>query len=157
MVGMSPQQWRVKPVLPVTKFLGAVALVVLTVAFGDGDPILWGVVGVASAALAVWGARDLLRPVRLAADTTGVTLVSGFLARRHLAWEQIERVRVDDRTRRGLRAELLEIDAGDSLHLLSVHELGHEPQEVAEALRVLRESAESPGARSSGTASEPPQ
>jgi hypothetical protein len=45
---------------------------------------------------------------------------------------------VDRRERRGLRTELLEIDAGESLHLFSVHDLGVPPEEVADALTALR-------------------
>ena len=41
----------------------------------------------------------------------------------------------------GLRNQLLEIDTGDSLHLFSVHELGADPEEVAEALNALRTNA----------------
>jgi hypothetical protein len=41
----------------------------------------------------------------------------------------------------GLRNELLEIDAGDSLHLFSGHDLGTDPAEVADALNALRASA----------------
>ncbi|WP_203837393.1 PH domain-containing protein [Winogradskya humida] len=138
---MSPLLWRVKPVLPVTKLLGAVALVVLVVAFGGNDPVQWVLALTVAAGLTGWALRDLIRPVRLAADLTGVTVVTGYAARRHLPWSQIEHVRVDTRARRGIRSNLLEIDAGDSLHLLSVHELGTEPDEVAEALAELREAA----------------
>ena len=65
--------------------------------------------------LAGWALRDLIAPVRLAADADGVTVVTGFARRRrHLPWAQIERVRVDRRDRLGLRSEMLEIDAGDA-------------------------------------------
>lgn len=138
---MSPLLWRVKPVLPITKLLGAMALVVLVVAFGRDDPVRWFLAIVAAAALTGWAARDLIAPVRLSADTSGVTLVVGFARSRHVAWPQIERVRVDRRERLGLRSELLEIDAGDSLHLFSVHELGTDPEEVAQALNTLRANA----------------
>lgn len=146
---MSQHQWRVKPVLPVTKALGAVAVLVLTVAFGGHDPVQWVIAGVAATGLAIWALRDVVRPVRLAADPDGLTVVAGLLARRHLAWDRIERVRVERHTRRGLSTELLEIDAGDSLHLFSVHELGADPEEVAGTLNEL--------ATRSATASGPPQ
>ena len=138
---MAPLEWRVRPVLPVTKLLGAVALVVLAVAFSDGDPVRLTLALVAAAALTVWAVRDLIRPVRLTADADGVTLVAGFAARRRLPWSQIERIRVDSHTRRGLRNELLEIDAGESLHLFSAHELGTDLEDVAAALNDLRERA----------------
>ncbi|MEV4705391.1 PH domain-containing protein [Actinoplanes sp. NPDC049316] len=120
---------------------------VLAAAFGDGDPVRWALALVAAAGLTSWAARDLIRPVRLTADADGVTVVSGFAARRRLPWSRIERVRVDSRTRRGLRSELLEIDAGESLHLFSGHELGTDPQEVAQALNDLRAAALAQGDR----------
>ena len=138
---MSPLQWRVRPVLPIAKLLGAVALVLLVVAFGGEDPVQWFVAIVVAATLTGWAVRDLIAPVRLSADTSGVTMVVGFLRRRHVAWPQIDRIRVDSRERMGLRNRLLEIDAGDSLHLFSEHELGTDPEEVAEALNALRANA----------------
>jgi hypothetical protein len=138
---MSPLQWRVRPALPIAKLLGAVALVVLVVAFGREDPVQWFIAVVVAAALTGWAVRDLVAPVRLSADTSGVTMVVGFLRRRHVAWPQIERIRVDRRERMGLRNRLLEIDAGDSLHLFSQHELGTDPEEVAESLNALRANA----------------
>ena len=130
-----------KPVLPITKLLGALAVVVLVAMFGREDPVRWVLAGVAAAALTGWAARDLIVPVRLSADTSGITVVTGFRRRRHLAWPQIERVRVDRRERLGLRSNLLEIDAGESLHMFSTNDLGAEPEEVAEALNALRANA----------------
>lgn len=134
----SPQPWRIKPVLPVTKLLGAVALVVLVAAFGGKDPARWALAIIAAVALAGWALRDLIAPVRLAADPDGVTVVVGFAGRRRLPWSQIERVRLDRRDRRGLRNECLELDAGDHLYLFSVHDLGTEPADVAAELVSLR-------------------
>jgi Bacterial PH domain len=133
-----PLSWRVKPVLPVTKLLGAVAVVVLVVAFGRLDPVQWFLAVVVAAGLTGWALRDLIRPVRLTADTEGLTVVAGLLTRRHVPWTQIERVRVDRRARFGLRNELLEVDAGEALYLFSAPELGAEPQDVADALAALR-------------------
>jgi hypothetical protein len=138
---MSPLQWRVRPVLPIAKLLGAVALVVLVVAFGRDDPVQWIIAIAIGAVLTGWAARDLLVPVRLSADTSGIILVTGLARRRHVAWPRVERVRVDRRERMGLRNALLEIDTGDSLHLLSAHELGADPEEVAESLNALRANA----------------
>jgi PH (Pleckstrin Homology) domain-containing protein len=133
-------QWRIKPVLPVTKGMGAVAVVVLAVAFAGRDPVRWALALVVALALVIWVVRDLIAPVRLAADAAGVTVVTGFARRRHLPWAQIERVRVDVTSRRGLRSELLELDAGESIFLFSAHELGVLPDEVATALADLRTS-----------------
>ena len=131
-------QWRIKPVLPVTKGMGAVAVVVLAVAFAGRDPIRWALALVVGVVLAIWAVRDLVAPVRLAADAAGVTVITGFARRRHLPWAQIERVRVDVSSRRGLRSEFLELDAGESIFLFSAHELGALPAEVATALGDLR-------------------
>ncbi len=131
-------QWRVKPVLPVTKLMGAIAVIVLAVAFAAGDPIRWGLAALVGTGLAVWALRDVLVPVRLAADTDGVTVVTGFARRRRLSWSQVERMRVDRTTRRGLRSELLEIDSGDAIHLFGAHELGALPEDVLTELDALR-------------------
>jgi hypothetical protein len=140
---MSPQPWRIKPVLPVTKALGAIAVVVLVLAFGRDDPVQWFLAVATAAALAGWALRDLIAPVRLAADPDGVTVVVGYAGRRRLAWSQIERVRMDRRERLGLRTRLLELDAGDSLYLFSQHDLGADPEEVLGTLLALRSAPSS--------------
>lgn len=127
-----------KPVLPVSKLMGTVAVVVLAFAFAGRDPVRWALAAVVAVALAVWGLRDLVRPVRLAADVEGVTVATGFLGRRRLAWGQIERVRVDRRSHRGLRSEMLELDAGDAIYLFSANDLGALPEDVAAHLADLR-------------------
>ena len=131
-------QWRVRPVLPVTKLIGAVAIVVLAIVFAEHDPIRWAIALVVAVGLAVWGLRDLLAPVRLAADASGVTVVAGFARRRHLPWSAVERVRVDRRTHRGLRSETLELDAGDAIYLFSANDLGALPEDVVVTLADLR-------------------
>ena len=131
-------QWRVKPVLPVTKLMGAVAIVVLTAAFAGPDPIRWAIALVVALALALWSLRDLLAPVRLAADASGVTIIAGFARRRHLPWSAVERVRVDRRIHRGLRSETLELDAGDAIYLFSANDLGALPEDVVVTLADLR-------------------
>src|SRR4051794_23930234 len=123
-------QWRIKPVLPVTKLMGAVAIVVLAVAFAGHDPIRWAIALGVSLALAVGALRDLLAPVRLAADASGVRVIAGFARRRHLPWSAVERVRVDRRTHRGLRSETLELDTGDAIYLFSANDLGALPEDV---------------------------
>jgi hypothetical protein len=133
-------QWRIKPVLPVTKAMGVVAVLVLAAAFAGRDPVRWSLAAVLAVVLAIWAVRDLVAPVRLAADVGGITVITGFARRRHLPWAQIERVRVDVTSRRGLRSELLELDAGESIYLFSAHQLGALPDEVATALGALRTS-----------------
>ncbi|GAA3652819.1 hypothetical protein GCM10022224_014750 [Nonomuraea antimicrobica] len=81
------------------------------------------------------GLRDVLVPVRLAADESGITVVHGFAGSRHVPWESIWDINVDVRRRWGRRSEMLEIDTGDHLHLFSAHDLGTSPTEVAAVLR----------------------
>jgi hypothetical protein len=140
---MSPQPWRIKSVLPVAKALGAVAVLVLVLAFGRDDPVQWFLAVTAAVGLAGWALRDLIAPVRLAADPDGVTVVVGYSGRRRLAWSQIDRVRMDRRERLGLRTRLLELDAGDSLYLFSEHDLGADPEEVLGTLLALRSTPSS--------------
>ena len=135
---MSGQPWRIKPILPVTKGLGGVAVVVLVFAFGRRDAVQWVLAGAVASGLAIWALRDLIAPVRLAADPARVTVVAGYLRRRWLPWEQIERVRLDRRERLGLSSELLEIDADDALFLFSMHDLGADPHDVLAELDDLR-------------------
>src|SRR5690349_5362921 len=109
-------QWRVKPALPVAKLIGAAALPALVAVFAPDDLSRWLIAGIATAGIVLWAVRDLVIPVRLAADTAGITVVTGFARRRHVPWQQIERVRVESTSRRGRRSEVLEIDAGDSIY-----------------------------------------
>jgi hypothetical protein len=136
---MDALAWRVPRKVPAVKLAAAAVLLAVGLLFADGDVIRLVLAATVATALALWAVRDLLAPVRLAADPTGVTVVAGFAGRRSLAWSQIERVRVDARPRLGIRTETLEIDAGESLHLFSEYDLGAPPSEVAAALEPLRE------------------
>jgi hypothetical protein len=131
-------QWRVKPALPVAKLVGAAALPALVAVFAADDLSRWILAGLVAAGIVVWAVRDLLIPVRLAADTTGITVVTGFARRRHVAWSQIERVRVEKTTRRGRRSEVLEIDAGDAIYTFTEPHLDAMPEDVALELAGLR-------------------
>jgi hypothetical protein len=139
-------RWRVSPALPGLKLAGAAVMGLLGLVFGDGAFRL-GLAAAAAVGLAAWAARDLVAPVRLAADAAGITVV-GYAGRRALPWERIERVRVDVRPRLGLRSELLEIDAGETLYLFSAHELGAPPDEVATRLAELAGPRLRPASRS---------
>jgi hypothetical protein len=132
-----PIEWRVARKLPALKLAaaGVIALAAIGVA---SDPVALALGAIAAIGLALWAARDLAVPVRLAADIDGVTLVTGVARRQRLGWEQIERVRVDERQRRGLRSQMLELDARESLHLFSSYDLDAAPQDAAEALDALR-------------------
>ena len=124
--------------LPVTKGLGAVAVPILVFAFGRDDPVQWVMAAAVAVVLAGWALRDLVAPVRLAADTEGVTVMAGYARRRRVPWSAIERLRLDRRDRLGITSELLEIDADDALLLFSMHDLGADPHDVLPVLEELR-------------------
>ncbi|MFI0792177.1 PH domain-containing protein [Micromonospora rubida] len=129
------RQWRVPALVPVVKLIGAAALVGLGLLFAEADRMRLVLATAGAVGLAGWAVRDLLVPVRLAVDPAGITVVRGLAGRRRLPWDAVEAITVDRRSRTGLSAEILAIDAGDSLHLLGRYDLGAPPDEVAEALR----------------------
>ena len=134
--------WRVSPKLTALKAVGVVAFPLLALALGGADePVRLGSGVLAGLVMAVYLVRDLLVPVRVAANASGVTVAIGYAGRRHLPWPSVDRIRVDERQRLGTRSELLEIDAGESLHLFSAYELNAPCAEVAAALEALRERA----------------
>ncbi|MEV4758754.1 PH domain-containing protein [Micromonospora sp. NPDC049559] len=136
-----PTRWRVAPTLPVLKLGGAIALVLAGLWLADGDPVRPGLALLVAAGLVVWGVRDLVAPVRLAADADGITVVTGFASRRRLSWAEIDRIEIDTRPRLGLRTNTLEIDAGEALYLLGRYDLDAAPDEVAATLRAARARA----------------
>ncbi|MEV0427605.1 PH domain-containing protein [Micromonospora sp. NPDC050495] len=135
------RQWRVPPVLPAVKSAGALVLVALGLLFTGDDPVPLVLAVLAAVMLLGWAARDVVAPVRLAVDAGGITVIRGFAGRRLLPWSAVEAIRVERRTRRGLTAETLEIDAGESLHLFGRYDLNAPPEEVAEALHAARAAA----------------
>jgi hypothetical protein len=130
-------RWRVSTGFAVLKGVAAIGLVVAGV-FAAKDSRMLAAALVAAAILAVYAMRDVLAPVRLAADLEGVTVVSGYAGRHWVDWAQVERMRVDARSRGGMRSELLEIDAGEHLFLLSRYDLNAHPADVYEELLRLR-------------------
>jgi hypothetical protein len=133
-------RWRVNSGLVVLKIAGTVIFMLLALLF-TGDPVGLSIGLAAALALGAFALRDVLAPVRLAADADGVTVVSGFAGQRHLSWAEIERIRVDERRRLGTRNQLLEIDTSHSLHLFSGYELGASCADVAAVLQSLRARA----------------
>lgn len=108
-----------------------------------GDPVAKAFAIGAAAVLAVYAVRDVVAPVRLAADTDGVTVVTGFARRHRLAWSDIDRLRLDERRRLGTRSEFVEIDADDQLYLFSTYDLGSRCHDAVEALARLHAAARS--------------
>jgi Bacterial PH domain len=131
---------RVSYQVPGRVILVKVALVVLLalVALAAPNPTQTQVGLVVAAATAIVVARDLVARQRLQADPAEVVVRHGYAGRRHLAWPQVEAVRIDTRTRFGARAELLELDAGEEIYQFSRYELGADPREVAAVLESLR-------------------
>jgi hypothetical protein len=124
--------WRVRRELAVFKILGGLVCAGLAVFWWVGGDVRGVILAVPAAVLlGAMGLRDVLAPVRLAVDESGITVVHGFAGKRHVPWEAIWDIKVDVRRRWGLRSEMLEIDTGDHLHIFSPHELGASPTEVA--------------------------
>lgn len=132
------QQWRVNPKLAFGKLIAAFVLLIAGFALSDDDPVQLVVATVAAAGLFGWGVRDHAVPVRLRLEPDGVYVITGLARWRRLDWAQIEQIQVAVQSRLGLRTETLEIDSGDTIHVLGRHDLGTEPAEVAAVLRAAR-------------------
>ncbi|WFE37469.1 PH domain-containing protein [Micromonospora sp. WMMD998] len=143
---MDPQpsparQWRVPRALPLVKALGALALAALGLLLAAGDPVRPALAGAVAVGLLAWALRDIVAPVRLAVDPDGLTVIRGYAGRRRLPWAAVESIRLDRRSRRGLTAETLEIDAGESLYLFGRRDLDAPLDEVAAELTAARPAA----------------
>lgn len=130
-------RWRVRGEFLALKIVAALVLAAVTV-LSLGDPRGAILVGVAAVVAAVLALRDVLVPVRLSVDGEGLVLVKGFAGSERVRWSAVERIRVDTRTRFTSRTELLEIDTGEKIFLLSRFDLGVPCQEVADELRSFR-------------------
>jgi hypothetical protein len=135
--GAMSKQWRVDRRMTILKAAGAAAFLLGILLFGQ-DPAQLAIGLVVAVAIAGFAVRDVVAPVRLAADPTGLTVVTGFATRRHLDWADIERVHVDNRGRMGRRVAFLEVDAGDNLYLFSKNELSADLDDVAAEIAHLR-------------------
>ncbi|GIJ47287.1 hypothetical protein Val02_41730 [Virgisporangium aliadipatigenens] len=134
----APVEWRVNPGVAWTKAAGAAAFAMLAVALGRTDRGALFMLALGAVVLGLIAARDLLVPVRVAADPTGVTVATGFAGRRHIEWSEVEAVRVDERARLGIRNQLLELDTGEQIYLYGERELGAPCAEVAARLEQFR-------------------
>jgi hypothetical protein len=131
--------YRVDPRFTAVKVGGFVIFVLAALAFHDDRPSL-AFTAIAALVLAGYALRDILAPVRLAADREAVTVVHGYAGRRRLEWGEIERLRLDERRRLGTRSVALEVDTGDHIYLLSSYDLGTDPADAVAALDGLRPS-----------------
>lgn len=127
-------EWRVPRRIVALKAAGAALCAVLALA-GDGRQLF--LAGVAALGLALFAGRDVVAPVRLAAGEDGL-VVTGLSGRERISWNDVDRIRVDTQRRYGLTTQLLEIDAGEQIHLFSRFDLGRPVVDVAETLMRLR-------------------
>lgn len=133
-----PLTWRVPRHVVAIK-VAVTAVLALSALWFSYDTARFAVAAIATLVAAAYAVRDLVWPVRLAADAEGVGVSRGFFGLRFLTWDQIVRIRVDERRRFGTVTRLLEIDVDYTLFLFSRHELGADPQEVADTLHALRD------------------
>jgi hypothetical protein len=129
--------WRLSRRVPLIKGTVAAGFALVAVLTG-ADVVRLSLAAAAAAVLLTSALRDVLAPVRLFADTSGVTVVVGFAGHRRIPWSEVERLRVDVTRRFGLQKHLVEIDTGETLHLISPAELGADPHEVVATLVGLR-------------------
>jgi hypothetical protein len=136
--------WRVPGRVLVSKVV-AFAIVALAGLLLARDLFGLGLAAAGAVAVGTYALRDVLAPVRLAADRDGLTVVTGFASKHQIPWRDVERIRVGRPVRSGLRTmldaqstALLEVDTGSSLHLFGASELGAPVEEVAETLRHFR-------------------
>ena len=87
----------------------------------------------AAVAALVLGLRELRGGPVLAADADGISVHAGWRPL-HVAWSEVERMRVV----RDRRAELLELDLGRTVVLLSRTRLGRLPEDVLTDLLAVR-------------------
>jgi hypothetical protein len=93
----------------------------------------------AAVAVLAIGIRDLRSGPLLRADAAGLEVLQG-LRRVRAPWAQVERMRVV----RDRRAELLELDLGGTIALLSRQRLGRLPESVLADLQALRATTDDP-------------
>jgi hypothetical protein len=111
----------------------AVVLAVVAVLSDAAGRLLAAPAAVAVLALAI---RDLRSGPLLVADSDGIEVLQG-LRRVRVPWRKVERMRVI----RDRRSELLELDLGRTLALLSRQRLGRLPEDVLTDLLDVRVSA----------------
>ena len=132
--------YRVDSRFTAVKICGFAIFVLVALAFHD-DRAKLAFTGLAALVTGGYALRDVIAPVRLAADRDGVTVIHGYAGHRRLGWDAVERIRLDERRRLGTRSAALEIDTGDHLYLLSPYDLGTDPADAVEALARLTPSA----------------
>ncbi|MDX6198970.1 MAG: hypothetical protein QOJ79_2121 [Actinomycetota bacterium] len=111
-------------------FASTVVLVVVAVLSDTAGLLLTVPAAVVTIGLAI---RDLACGPVLSADADGIAVLQGLRTLR-VDWSQVERIRVvKDR-----RTEMLELDLGTTLALLTRHRLGRYPADVLTELLAVR-------------------
>lgn len=134
---MSSVSWHVERRATMLKFVAAFGFLLIP-PLVTANRAAWVLGVIAALGLAGYGLRDLLAPVRLQADSEGLTVVSGYAGHRRLPWSQIDRVRLDRRRRFGANSDFLEVDTGRSLYFFSRYDLGVDPAEALETIQQIR-------------------
>lgn len=129
-------QWSV-PIRYILLSVGGAGVFGIAAALADDGVSAVVAVAAAVTLLAIAG-RDAIVHVRLAADADGLTVIRGYAGRRRIPWSEVAAIRVDRRSRLGLSSHLLEVDTGETVHLLTARELGADPADVAAALQQIR-------------------
>ncbi|NDU77065.1 PH domain-containing protein [Actinomadura sp. DSM 109109] len=137
MEAVQERRWRVPPGHVVLKCAAAAAVTALLVLYSH-DPQFLILAGAAAAGLNALALRDLIAPVRLAADGDGLTVVTGYAGHRRLSWDEVAAIRVDERRRLLLHTRILEIETSGDLFLLSAFDLGSDVHDAADELYRLR-------------------
>lgn len=143
-VNVAQQRWRVPRRVVLLKIVVAIAFGGVAWWFSTDIERFAVAIGIA-VLVAAYAVRDLAWPVRLAVGPDGVMVSRGFILRREIAWSEIERLRIDRRSRFGAVSELLEIDIETTLYLFSKHELDEPPEDVLASLREWQATARRAG------------
>lgn len=121
--------------LTIAAAAGAIVAVVALVGASDGAGRF--LAAVAALVLIGYVVGDMIFRPRLTASAQGL-VVRAPTARAHLGWHEVDNVRADTYTRWGMRSTTLEIDAADTLVILTRRALGADPVEVAELVNAFR-------------------
>ena len=92
---------------------------------------------IAAIVLAGVAGTDLVFTPRLRASGRGLRILSPTL-RVSLGWDEVDSIKVDERSRHGLANRTLEIESGERLIVLSGRSLGRDPRDVYAELVRLR-------------------
>ena len=126
--------WSPRPIETAAAGLGAVVAAALSL--GADRPGRLMLLLAALVLVGIVGTDLAVRP-RLRADSQGLTVRTP-VSHQFLSWSAVDRVRVDEHTRLGLRSRTLEVDAGQTLVVMGRRTLGADPFEVAEVLCRMR-------------------